>query len=137
VPPHLGHPLKDPLDSAIILTVTPAGYSARNQLFDATVDGRLTVARAATPLCDACRVLLAEGIVTPETRIVARHAGSNRDALRSTVGTAAGLTVADEGRGRPIFRQWAPSPYDKGKALPVTPPMRQNAEGARVVRGRL
>jgi hypothetical protein len=49
------------MDCSLVLTVAPAGYSSRGQQFDATLDGRLIVARSPTPLCDACRVLPAEG----------------------------------------------------------------------------
>ncbi len=57
-----------------------------------------------------------------------RHDGSPHDALRSTVGAAAKLTVVDDDGGKPIFKKWSPSPYDIGAASPVPPPMRQNDE---------
>ncbi len=85
------------------------------------------VERSTTPFCDAARVLLAEG-VDPVTRVVMRHAGSLADALRSTVGTAAGLTVADDTGGKPVFRTW--KPYDAGSAVAVASPMRQNESPA-------
>jgi len=71
------------------------------------------VKRSTTPFCDAARVLLAEGI-KPDTVFVMRHANSAADAVPSTVGVAAGLTVADDGGGKPIFRPW--SPYDRAGA---------------------
>jgi hypothetical protein len=80
------------------------------------------VKRSTTPFCDAARVLLAEG-VRPETVLVMRHEGSPHDALRSTVGAAAGLTVADDNGGKPIFRKW--SPYDREGTIPVASPMRE------------
>ena len=46
------------------------------------------------PLLDASRILLAEG-VDPETPIATRHAGADFDAMMSTVGAAAGLTVSE------------------------------------------
>jgi hypothetical protein len=79
------------------------------------------VERSTTPFCDAARVLLAEG-ADPATRFIMRHAGSVADALRSTVGAAAGLTVADDNGGKPIFRKW--SPYDREETIPVASPMR-------------
>src|SRR5262249_28747490 len=60
--------------------------------------------------CDAARVLLAEG-ADPAARFVMRHANSATDAMRSTVGAAAKLTVSDDGGGKPIFKPW--SPYDR------------------------
>src|SRR5258706_8864851 len=101
-----------------VLIVSPSlnadgrkAYSTRGQLFDGSVDGRSVVKRSTTPFCDAVRVLLAEG-VRPETVFVMRHEGSPHDALRSTVGVAAGLTVADGSVGRPVFKEGPPNPYD-------------------------
>ncbi len=68
------------------------------------------VERSTTPFCDAARVLLAEGV----------------DPV--TVGTAAGLTVADDTGGKPVFRTW--KPYDAGSAVAVASPMRQNESPA-------
>jgi hypothetical protein len=96
--------------------------TTRGQLFDGKVDGRWIAKRSTTPFCDAARVLLAEG-VRPETVLVMRHEGSPHDALRSTVGAAAGLTVADDNGGKPIFRKW--SPYDREGTIPVASPMRE------------
>jgi hypothetical protein len=107
----------------IVLTVTPVHASTtRGQLFDAAVDGRAIVARSTQPLLDAARALLAEGI-DPRTWIVMRHAGTVLDALRSTVGVAAGLTVKDDGGGKPVFGKW--HPYDAPSRVPDSAPMRQ------------
>jgi hypothetical protein len=115
--------------TTIVLTVSPSlnaegrkAYSTRGQLFDGKVDGRTVVKRSTTPFCDAARVLLAEGI-KPDTVLVMRHAGSLADALRSTVGAAAGLTVADDKGGKPIFTKW--SPYDARCRSLNAPPMRE------------
>jgi hypothetical protein len=86
-------------------------------LFDATVDGRLILTRSTQPLLDGARGLLAAG-VDPASWIVMRRAGSDTDALRSTVGAAAKLTV-EEGEHPPTLRPWKPSPH-----AAVTPPMR-------------
>ena len=94
----------------------------RGQLFDATLDR--TVARSSsTPLCDAARVLLAEG-GDPATQIVMRHAGKDYDALRTTIGTAARLTVSDR-KGPPAFGPWKPRPL-----AAVEPPMRDSEVAA-------
>jgi len=113
----------------IVLVVSPSfnsdgrkAYSTRGQLFDGKVDGRCVVKRSTTPFCDAARMLLAEG-ANPATRFIMRHEGSPHDALRSTVGAAAGLTVADDNGGKPIFRKW--SPYDREGTIPVASPMRE------------
>jgi hypothetical protein len=54
--------------TTIVLIVSPSlnadgrkAYSTRGQLFDGAVDGRCIVKRSTAPLCDAARVLLAEG----------------------------------------------------------------------------
>ena len=74
--------------------------------FVATLDGRqLCISRQ--PLLDAARVLLADGI-DPETPIATRHAGSDFDAMTSTVGTAARWTVEEGNTVSPTLRRWRP-----------------------------
>jgi hypothetical protein len=116
-----------PPGAPIIIAVTPArepdgrkAYATRGQLFDGTVDGRVIITRSAQPLLDGCRVLLAEGI-DPRMRVVMRHQGADHDALISTVGAAARQTVADDSVGKPVFRQWSPSPFGTRPAVPVSP----------------
>src|SRR5260370_1144696 len=123
----------------IVLVVSPSlnadgrkAYSTRGQLFDGKVDGRSVVKRSTTPFCDAARVLLAEG-ADPAARFVMRHEGSPHDALRSTVGAAAGLTVVDNKGGKPIFTKW--SPYDREETLPVASPVRETDPAAALVSG--
>jgi hypothetical protein len=72
-------------------------------------------------------VLLAEGI-KPDTVLVMRHAGSAADALRSTVGAAAKLTVVDDRGGKPIFAKW--SPYEARRSAVAWPPMRETDPAA-------
>jgi hypothetical protein len=78
-------------------------YYTLGQPFDGKINGRRIVKRSTTPFCDAARSC-SPGGVRPETALVMRHEGSRDDALRSTVGAAAGLTVADDNGGRPVFR---------------------------------
>ena len=96
----------------VVVVVSPSlnadgrkAYSTRGQLFDDKADGRTVVKRSTTPFCAAARVLLAEGI-DPATKLVMRHEGSSHDALRSTVGAAAKITVADSSTGKPVFVPW-------------------------------
>lgn len=117
-----------------VLVVSPSlnrdgrkAYSTRGQLFGGAVDGRLVVKRSTTPFCDAARALLVEG-VQPNTALVMRHAGSAVDALRSTVGAAAGLTVWNDGLGKPIFGRWKPR-----EALDGDSPMRETDSAAVLV----
>ena len=84
--------------------------------FIAMLDGRkLCVSRE--PLLAASRVLLGEGMA-PETVIVARHAGSDFDAMRSTVGQAAKWTVREDEKISPTFVRWMPFP-DTRRVAPV------------------
>jgi hypothetical protein len=97
--------------TTIVLVVSPSlkpdggkAHSTRGQLFDGRVGAQSIVKRSATPFCAAARALLAEGI-DPTTKLVMRRDGSSHDGLRSTLGVAAKLTVAD-GTGKPIFLPW-------------------------------
>lgn len=90
--------------------------STRGQLFDGLLDDELIIHRSATPLLEACRVLRERGI-DPAAPIVMRYAGSDCDALRTTVGHAAGLTVSDR-KGPPTFEPWRASPRSAG-SLPT------------------
>lgn len=100
----------------IMLIVKPTGYGSRGQLFDGFIDGRLVV-HSSQPLLAAIRVLLSEGC-NPDARIVMRYEGCKYDALRSTVGKAARLTVSDR-NGPPAFGRWKPR-----KLSAVEPPVR-------------
>jgi hypothetical protein len=87
--------------------------------FVVTLDGRqLCISRQ--PLLDAARVLLADGI-DPEAPIVTRHVGSDFDAIKSTVGTAARWTVKENEIQSPHFVRWEAFPASR-----VRPSMRQN-----------
>ena len=88
---------------AITIIVAPTGIRSR---YCAWIGDRLLVKSSRTPLLDAARMLSGEG-VDPATRIVMRHQGKDYDALRSTVGTAAGLVV--EEHDAPRFRKWRPT----------------------------
>jgi hypothetical protein len=94
-----------PADTAagpIVITVMPSrksdggnAYSTRGQLFDGAVDGRTIATRSSQPLLDDCRFPLDEGI-GPAIPVAMRRAGQDCCAVRSTIGTASGLTVTDK-----------------------------------------
>jgi hypothetical protein len=71
------------------------------------------------------RALLAEG-TDPAAKLAMRHAGSDYDALRSTVSAAAKLTVTDTKNGKPRLGQW--NLYRPG--LSGASPVRQNEMAA-------
>jgi hypothetical protein len=74
-------------------------------------------------------VLLAEG-VDQAARFVMRHDGSPHDALRSTVGAAAKLTVADSGTGKPVFVPWVDLRETWSPTARSGPPMRETESPA-------
>jgi hypothetical protein len=88
--------------------------------FDAHYGDRLLVERSRTPFCDGARALLDKGLADPGDRLVMRYAGSESDALISTVGTAAKLTVSDA-NGPPQFRPWKPF-----QTMAGSPPVRES-----------
>jgi hypothetical protein len=118
----IGANRRRPMVDRVTILAAPAGYGKRGPLFSASVDGRTIVTASVTPLLDAARVLAAEGH-DPATILVLRHAGSATDALRSTIGAAAKLTVVEEGDGAPRFRPWKAFSHPA-----VAPPMRQTEE---------
>lgn len=112
----------------VVIVVSPSrnpdghkAYSNRGQLFDGAVDGRVIVTRTTQPFVDGCRTLATEGL-DPTTPVVMRHHGQNYDALLSTIGAAAGMSVSDDNLGKPIFRRWQPRPIGENP-LPGTPPV--------------
>jgi hypothetical protein len=84
------------------LVVAPASQAGK---FEARLTGR-TLCVSTTPFVDSARVLLAEG-VNPAAVLTMRHEGSDTFALRSRLGSAAGLTV-QESTGSPRFATWRP-----------------------------
>jgi hypothetical protein len=58
------------------------------------------------PFLDAARRLIALGF-DPGITLLMRHAGSETECLRATIGAAAALTVEDTKFG-PEFRHWKP-----------------------------
>jgi hypothetical protein len=84
------------------LIITIAALRGRPGAYSAHVDGRV-VCRSRQPLLDAARHLLAAGH-DPATPLVLRHARSDIDCLRATIGIAAKLTVEESAHG-PVFRR--------------------------------
>jgi hypothetical protein len=72
----------------VVIVVAPVGRGR----FRASFGTRLLVESSTTPFLDAARVLAGER-VDPSARIIMRHQGQDYDALRFTVGAAAGLDV--------------------------------------------
>lgn len=60
-----------------------------------------------------------------------RHDGSAGDALRSTVGVAAGLTVTDATKdGKPRLMKWQPNRFRALEGVCGSPPMRERGLAA-------
>jgi hypothetical protein len=109
------------MHSPITIIVSPRNPPLGRGRFEVRLGDRVILKSSRQPLLDAARVFLAEG-VPPDTRIAMRHAGSDHDALSSTIGKAAGLTVAERDRGNgPYFEPWQP---DRRYASVEQPPMR-------------
>ena len=87
---------------ALVLICTPADRPGRYQVH---LGNHRLLASARDPLTEAARQLLDKG-VTGNTPLILRHAGAGHDALRSTVGAAARLTVKDSQKGVPTFVPW-------------------------------
>jgi hypothetical protein len=92
----------------IEITVRPVGqrngrYVPSFQVFL----GQRLICESRTPLLSAARILLTEGI-NPEIPITMSHQGSDVVSIRSTVGTAAGLTVVEKDSEAPRFAQYRP-----------------------------
>jgi hypothetical protein len=91
--------------NTIVLVV--AERARRDGKYTAHHDGRLVVADVKEPFLDAARVLLAQGL-DPAARYVMRRSSDGPDALVSTLGQAARLTVSDNDTEGPVFRPWKP-----------------------------
>ena len=89
-----------------VITIYPLGRGR----FEARHGGRIILVSSRQPLLDAARIFLAVG-VPPDTRIAMRHAGADHDALSSTVGKAARLTVKETPTEGPALATW--QPYDR------------------------
>jgi hypothetical protein len=79
----------------IIITVEPVDRLA---YFRVRLGERLLLDGSRQPLCEAARILIAEG-VNPDSVLAMRHAGRADDALRAKLGVAAGLVVEEHPAG--------------------------------------
>lgn len=91
------------MTTPIIVIVRPAG----NGRYFAMV-GETELPPKSDPLCNAARLLLPT--TNPATPLIMRYAGSDTDALISTVGEAAKLTVQEGEESGPRFIRWKPFP---------------------------
>ncbi|MGO4334919.1 hypothetical protein AB4037_08390 [Labrys sp. KB_33_2] len=82
------------------MSITIITTPAKAGRFHASISGR-HVGTFRTPLLSAARALLRDG-VDPSTAITLLHSGATFDALRSTVGVAAKLTVKEDDAGRQL-----------------------------------
>jgi len=90
----------------IVITVRPAPVTSRGQPFDAFHQGRhITTSR--TPFYAAARKLIEQGH-DPQSILVMRHEGSDRDCLRQRLGDAAKLTLEEDSRKGFRFRPYRP-----------------------------
>src|SRR5262245_4492367 len=88
----------------IVLTIKPAKTPEH---FVIRVGDVILSRSTRCPFLDGCRRLLQLGHA-PGAVAVMRHEGNDIDALRSTIGAAARLTVSEEGNRPPRFKRWKP-----------------------------
>jgi hypothetical protein len=79
----------------MIITVEPVDRLAH---FRVRLGERLLLDGSRQPMCDAARILIAEG-ANPDAVLAMRHAGHADDALRAKLGAAAGLVVEEHPAG--------------------------------------
>lgn len=77
----------------------------RQGQYSAHLGDRLLVKASRQPMLDAARILLSEDY-SPEDMIEMRRANRDTLDLRSRIGAAAKLTVAECDRDPPRFRRW-------------------------------
>jgi hypothetical protein len=94
----------------IVLVVTES--PRRDGRYTATCNGQTVVESSREPFLAGARVLLARGF-DPAARYVMRRTADGPDALISTLGKAAKLTVADSD-GQARFVGWTPPPSQRG-----------------------
>ena len=85
--------------------ITIVVTARRNGRFDAHL-GERVLCTSEKPFLDAARILITLGF-DPSITLVMRHAGSETESLRHTIGAAAALTVEDTKYG-PRLRPWKP-----------------------------
>lgn len=101
----------------IVLTVTER--EKRDGVFDCHIEGRYLCSSPA-PFIDGCRQLLARGY-DPTACVVMRHAGSDDDALRGSLGRVAGVEIGGHGVGfRPRAERATASPMRVSGLAPIT-----------------
>jgi hypothetical protein len=107
-----------PTTKQVVILIEPVD---RRDRFAARLDVRLLVKSSRTPFLDAARALIALGF-HPDSTLVMRHTGSEVDALRARLGTAAGLTVEDcpGGSKPPRFVRYRPRDRVEGSARTAT-----------------
>lgn len=82
----------------------PAGQRAgKFEAYDGLTNLHMLTSR--TPFLDGARWMLKHGS-SPDTQIVMRHHGTDHDALRATVGAAAGLRVKEADLEPLRFMPW-------------------------------
>jgi hypothetical protein len=116
----------------IEITVVVAPTSRRTGRYVARLGEKgLVLCKSSTkPFLDAARILITLGF-DPSITLVMRHAGSETECLRSTIGAAAALTVEDTKYG-PRLRPWKPLSTLAVSRRIASPPMPATTPAAAV-----
>jgi hypothetical protein len=104
-------PVPDPGPPVVIL-LAPASMGTRGVLYDASLPDGESLCRSRTPFFAAARVLRSRGM-DEATWFIARHVGSNIDAMRCRLGFAARWTISELATGGIHRVIW--QAYDFGK----------------------
>jgi hypothetical protein len=97
-----------------------AGKGDQSARWEYTVPGHPVSGLSRQPLSDACRQLIALG-VEPQRPVARFREGRATPDLTSTVGVAAGLTVAEPDRGVIHFARYRRSPFQAPLPEPPAP----------------
>lgn len=92
------------------ITITPAKLTPKGQRYEVRLGAELLIT-SRTPLLAAARELEKRGH-SPDTILTMSRAGSDTVSLRSTLGTAAKLTVIENETAGPKFSRYRPPPAE-------------------------
>lgn len=96
--------------SSMHITITPAKLTPKGQRYEVRLGAELFIT-SRTPLLAAARELEKRGH-SPDTILTMSRAGSDTVSLRSTLGTAAKLTVIENETAGPRFGRYRAPPAD-------------------------
>jgi hypothetical protein len=107
------------------IDIEPISLGQRGHLYRVYHAGAVLIPSSRNPEFDACRLVLANGIVG---QLVIWHLGAKFPAMRIDIVKGAGLTVEDSDCVGPRFAPWRPRSEDAANALPSSAVSSRTAE---------